>query len=94
MYNLQSGQFRRQFPARLTPAEAKKYRLQQLQAEEALELGDDSPRKFVKGEGKHRGAITGLAVDALNRILISCSDDGKVKVRRDTLSNSTPLTSN
>jgi U3 small nucleolar RNA-associated protein 21 len=82
MYNLQSGQFRRKFPARLTPVEAKKYKLQQLQAENTLELGNDTPRKFVKGEGKHKGAVTGLAVDALNRTLMSCSDDGKVKVSK------------
>jgi hypothetical protein len=40
----------------------------------------DSPRKFAKGEGKHKGAITGLAVDGMNRTVISASDDGKVKV--------------
>ncbi|KAH8644331.1 hypothetical protein IG631_01795 [Alternaria alternata] len=80
MYNLQSGQFRRRFPARLTPVEAKQHKLRQLQAEEALEFADDAPRKFAKGEGKHKGAITGLTVDALNRTLISCSDDGKVKI--------------
>lgn len=80
MYNLQSGQHRRRFPARLTPVEAKKYKLQQLQAEDALDFEDPSPRKFAKGEGRHKGAITGLAIDGLNRILLSCSDDGKVKV--------------
>lgn len=80
MYNLQSGQFRRKFPARLTPTEAKRYKLQQLQVEDQLLIEDDGPRKFTKGEGKHRGAVTGLAVDGLNRTLISCSDDGKVKV--------------
>jgi U3 small nucleolar RNA-associated protein 21 len=83
MYNLQSGQHRRRFPARLTPAEAKKYKLQQLQAEESMFGTDmDSPRKFAKGEGKHKGAVTGLAVDGMNRTLISCSDDGKVKVHK------------
>jgi U3 small nucleolar RNA-associated protein 21 len=82
MYNLQSGQHRRRFPARLTPTEAKKYKLQQLQAEESMFGNDmDSPRKFAKGEGKHKGAITGLAVDGMNRTVISSSDDGKVKVR-------------
>jgi U3 small nucleolar RNA-associated protein 21 len=83
MYNLQSGQHRRRFPARLTPAEAKTYKLQQLQAEESM-FGDelDAPHKFVKGEGKHKGAVTGLAVDGLNRTVISCSDDGKVKVSK------------
>lgn len=80
MYNLQSGQFRRRFPARLTQAEAKKYKLQQLQAEETLEVAEDSLRKYVKGEGKHKGAVTGLAVDGLNRVVISSSDDGKLKV--------------
>jgi U3 small nucleolar RNA-associated protein 21 len=85
MYNLQSGQFRRRFPARLTPVEAKQHKLRQLQAEEALEFADDAPRKFAKGEGKHKGAITGLAVDALNRTLLSCSDDGKVKVSQTSV---------
>jgi U3 small nucleolar RNA-associated protein 21 len=83
MYNLQSGQHRRRFPARLTPAEAKKYKLLQLQAEDANdEELLDAPRKFAKGEGKHKGAVTGLTVDGLNRNVISCSDDGKVKVKQ------------
>jgi U3 small nucleolar RNA-associated protein 21 len=81
MYNLQSGQHRRRFPSKLTPAEAKKYKLQQLQAEESMfETDMDAPRKFAKGEGKHKGAVTGLAVDGLNRTIISSGDDGKVKV--------------
>jgi U3 small nucleolar RNA-associated protein 21 len=81
MYNLQSGQHRRRFPVRLTPAEAKKYKLLQLQAEEADDEETlEGPRKFAKGEGKHKGAVTGLTVDGLNRTVISCSDDGKVKV--------------
>ncbi|KAF9696866.1 hypothetical protein EKO04_005071 [Ascochyta lentis] len=80
MYNLQSGQHRRRFPARLTPAEAKKYKLHQLQLEESTGFEtDDSPRTFAKGEGKHKGAVTGLAIDGLNRTVISCSDDGKIK---------------
>jgi U3 small nucleolar RNA-associated protein 21 len=88
MYNLQSGQYRRRFPVRLTPAEAKKYRLEQLQAEDSMHDVDvDSPRKFAKGEGKHRGAVTGLAVDGLNRTLISCSDDGRVKVSAHSYCN-------
>lgn len=80
MYNLQSGQHRRRFPARLTPAEAKKYRLHQLQLEESTGFQtEDAPKTFAKGEGKHKGAVTGLAIDSLNRTVISCSDDGKVK---------------
>jgi U3 small nucleolar RNA-associated protein 21 len=85
MYNLQSGQHRRRFPVRLTPAEAKKYKLLQLQAEEADDEETlEGPRKFAKGEGKHKGAVTGLTVDGLNRTVISCSDDGKVKVTIST----------
>lgn len=81
MYNLQSGQHRRRYPARLTPAEAKKMKLQQLQQEnEVLAIESPASPRFAKGQGRHKGAITGLAVDGLNRVVISCSDDGKVKV--------------
>lgn len=79
MYNLQSGQHRRRFPARLTPAEANKYKLHQLQLQESTGFETDAPKAFAKGEGKHKGAVTGLAIDNLNRTVISCSDDGKVK---------------
>ncbi|KAF2747948.1 Utp21-domain-containing protein [Sporormia fimetaria CBS 119925] len=77
MYNLQSGQHRRRFPARLKPAEAAKLKLQQLEGGDSL--GPLSSPKFHKGQGKHKGAVTGLAVDSLNRVLISCGEDGKVK---------------
>ncbi|KAF2657992.1 Utp21-domain-containing protein [Lophiostoma macrostomum CBS 122681] len=80
MYNLQSGQHRRRFPTRLTPAEARKLKLQQLEAEDAIiTITSDPSPQFTKGQGKHKGAVTGLAVDSLNRLLISCGDDGKVK---------------
>jgi U3 small nucleolar RNA-associated protein 21 len=49
-------------------------------------------RRFPKGVGKHKGAITGIAVDSLNRVVISCGDDGKVKVSFDILNLSGPLT--
>lgn len=80
VYNLQSGQHRRRFPARLTPVEAKKLQLQRLQEASASIDDLDTVKKFNKGEGRHKGAVTGLTVDSLNRSLISCSDDGKVKV--------------
>ena len=81
MHNLQSGQHRQRFPSRLTPAEARKLKLQQLQ-DEHDPFGDTlaSSPKYSKGQGRHKGAVTGLAVDGLNRVVISCSDDGKVKV--------------
>jgi len=84
MYNLQSGQHRRRFPARLSPAEAKKLKLQQLQKEENDLSFDREPVRFTKGQGRHHGAVTGLAVDGLNRVLVSCSDDGKVKASNET----------
>jgi U3 small nucleolar RNA-associated protein 21 len=90
MYNLQSGQHRRRFPTRLSQAEAKKLKLQQLQLEDAVL--DAQPVKYGKGVGKHKGAITGIAVDSLNRVVISCGDDGKVKVSFNVLNLSGPLT--
>ncbi len=80
MYNLQSGKHRQRFPARLTPAEAKRAKLLQLQAEDGLPNVAQASPKFAKGWGRHKGAVTGLAVDGMNRVVISCSDDGKVKV--------------
>lgn len=66
---------------RLTPAEEKQLKLKQLESEDAfIDVSSPSTPKFGKGEGKHRGAVTGIAVDSLNRTLISCGDDGKVKV--------------
>ena len=87
MYNLQSGQHRRRFPTRLSQAEAKKLKLQQLQSDNTPIDSQLQPPKFGKGVGKHKGAITGIAVDSLNRVVISCGDDGKVKVRFHTLDN-------
>ncbi|KAF2191079.1 Utp21-domain-containing protein [Zopfia rhizophila CBS 207.26] len=80
MYNLQSGIHRQRFPTRLTPAQAKALKLQELEAENVI-LGANSSSlpKFSRGQGKHKGAITGIAVDSLNRTVISCSEDGKVK---------------
>jgi U3 small nucleolar RNA-associated protein 21 len=80
MYNLQSGQHRRRFPSRLTPSEARKLKLEKLQKGDAIDSDDSGIKKFNKGEGRHKGAITGLTVDGLNQVVVSCSDDGKVKV--------------
>jgi U3 small nucleolar RNA-associated protein 21 len=80
MYNLQSGQHRRRFPTRLTQKEAQRVKLQQLEAENSMVVLDtSSSQKFSKGQGKHKGAVTGLAVDSLNRVVISCGEDGKIK---------------
>ncbi|KAL8933267.1 MAG: hypothetical protein Q9211_005876, partial [Gyalolechia sp. 1 TL-2023] len=74
MFNLQSGILRQRFPAPLNPAQAKKLKLQQTSEEPS----GDVPR-FGPGEGKHRKAVTGLMVDRLNRTVISCGLDGKIK---------------
>lgn len=42
--------------------------------------GDAEERKWARGLGRHAGAVTGICVDSLNRTVISCSTDGKVKV--------------
>jgi U3 small nucleolar RNA-associated protein 21 len=77
MFNLQSGLHRQRYPSKLTPAQARKLQIQKLQAPGgALEI---QSAKFPPGLGKHRKGVTGLVVDSLNRTLISCSLDGKVK---------------
>jgi U3 small nucleolar RNA-associated protein 21 len=67
MYNLQSGIHRQSFPPKLNPAQAKQVRLQQLQE-------DDAPRGR-----RHEGSVTGIAVDALNQFVVSCSLDGSIR---------------
>lgn len=74
MFNLQSGILRQRFPAPLNPAQAKKLKLQRTSDEPS----GDVPR-FGPGEGKHKKAVTGLMVDPLNRTVISCGLDGKIK---------------
>lgn len=67
MYNLQSGIHRRRFPEPMTAAQAK-----QLKSKNTNKLS-------MVGRGKHTKAVTGLATDALNRVVISTSLDGKIK---------------
>ncbi|OGE54813.1 hypothetical protein PENARI_c005G10802 [Penicillium arizonense] len=59
MYNMQSGQHRQSFPARLPKSRVSKLNI--------------SPST------KHTKAVTGLMVDSLNRTVVSCGLDGKVK---------------
>ncbi|KAL8828254.1 MAG: hypothetical protein Q9170_006682 [Blastenia crenularia] len=74
MFNLQSGLQRQRFPAPLNPTQAKKLKLQAT----TEEASTNTPR-FGPGEGKHKKAVTGLMVDPLNRTVISCGLDGKIK---------------
>lgn len=79
MFNLQSGIHRQRYPARLTPAQAKQLQLDLAKAEEAIAPVDSGKKKFYRGQGKHTAAVTGVAVDNLNRTVISCGADGKIK---------------
>lgn len=76
MFNLQSGAARQKFPAAVSSAQAKEIKAQLL-----LKGGAGSHRDgvFLPGTGKHTGAITGLVVDNMNKTVVSCSSDGKVK---------------
>lgn len=77
MFNLQSGHHRQRFPSKLTPAQARKLKIQQLNSVDgALE---DGPKRFYAGQGRHTKAVTGLIIDSLNKNIVSCSLDGKVK---------------
>ncbi|KAI4288591.1 MAG: hypothetical protein L6R35_002149, partial [Caloplaca aegaea] len=79
MFNLQSGILRQRFPAPLNPSQAKK-KLRLLQSASGEEApASFTPYRFGPGEGKHRKAVTGLMIDPLNRTVISCGLDGKVK---------------
>ncbi|KAH6662517.1 Utp21 specific WD40 associated putative domain-containing protein [Halenospora varia] len=80
MFNLQSGLHRQRYPSKLTPAQVRKLKIQQLQvAEGAIQLHSNTKKSFIAGLGKHTKAVTGLVVDSLNKHLISCSLDGRIK---------------
>ncbi|KAL7627455.1 rRNA-processing protein utp21 [Parahypoxylon ruwenzoriense] len=80
MFNLQSGLHRQRFPSKLTPAQARQVKMQQLrQADTVVQLQARSTAGFAPGTGKHTQAVTGIVVDSMNKSVISCSLDGKVK---------------
>ena len=76
-FNLQSGIQRQKFPAPISPAQARKLRISLAKDDEGTPA--DDTMKFGLGQGKHKKAVTGIMVDNLNRKMISCSLDGKVK---------------
>lgn len=80
MYNLQSGLHRQRFPSKLTPAQARQVRIQQLrQADDVVSLHAEGRRKYLAGTGRHSRAVTGIVVDSMNKHLVSCSRDGTIK---------------
>ena len=78
MFNLQSGIHRRRFPAPLSPAQARKLKLQPSRPE-GNHLSEVGTQTFEPGEGKHTRDVTGIVVDNLNQVVITCGLDGKVK---------------
>lgn len=78
-FNLQSGIQRQKFPTSLTPGQARKLKMSHAAGNDASGTGLDGTRKYAMGEGRHKRAVTGLMVDGLNKILISCGLDGKIK---------------
>ncbi|KAK0714570.1 Utp21 specific WD40 associated putative domain-containing protein [Lasiosphaeris hirsuta] len=80
MFNLQSGRHRQRFPSRLTPAQVRQLRMQQLKSLDTVsKLQTHSGKSFTAGAGRHTDRVTGLVIDPLNRSVISCSLDGKIK---------------
>lgn len=77
MYNMQSGMHRQRYPARLTPQQAKALKIDM--AKQGLLEEDDGKKRFFRGQGRHATAVVGLAVDSLNKTVVSAGSDGKVK---------------
>jgi U3 small nucleolar RNA-associated protein 21 len=54
--------------------------MQQLrQADDVVQMHAESTRQFSAGTGKHTKPVTGLIVDSMNKTVVSCSLDGKIK---------------
>ncbi|PHH77148.1 hypothetical protein CDD82_3649 [Ophiocordyceps australis] len=81
MYNLQSGSVRHGFPSRLTPSQARQVAQLQLRQADDVSLlqSKTATGKFAPGTGKHCKAVTGIVVDSMNKHLVTCGLDGKVK---------------
>ncbi|KAL3429300.1 Utp21 specific WD40 associated putative domain-containing protein [Aspergillus tetrazonus] len=63
LFNMQSGQYRRSYPCQKT-----KY-----------DLGSEVRYSNKQVHTQHTKSVTGLAIDSLNRTVVSCGLDGKVK---------------
>ena len=80
MFNLQSGLHRQRFPSKLTPAQARQLKAQHLrQLDNATQLQSRTKSRFAQGTGKHVGPVTGIVVDSMNKLVITCSLDGTIK---------------
>lgn len=80
MFNLQSGLHRQRFPSKLTPAQARQIKAQQLrQLDDVEQLQQRTKTNFTPGTGRHTRAVTGIVVDSMNKFVITCSLDGTIK---------------
>lgn len=79
MFNLQSGIQRQKFPSPITASHARNLRMQEASSSKELNEDGNKAPKYIPGRGKHERAISGLIVDDLNRTVISCSLDGRIK---------------
>lgn len=66
MFNMQSGQYRQSYPSQ--------------KAKIRFRTDFDSTKQQENIPPMHTKAVTGLAIDGLNRTVVSCGLDGKVKV--------------
>ena len=78
-FNLQSGIQRQKFPSPLTPGQARKLKMSHAASNDASAIGFGEMRKYALGEGRHKKSVTGLMIDGLNKTLMSCGLDGKIK---------------
>ncbi|KAI9790613.1 MAG: hypothetical protein M1816_004945 [Peltula sp. TS41687] len=79
MFNLQSGQHRQRFPAKVSSKQAERLKAQRTNGNNDTILIQARELIYQRGEGKHKGAISGLVVDSINRKVISCGLDGTLK---------------
>jgi U3 small nucleolar RNA-associated protein 21 len=77
MFNLQSGLHRQRFP----PAKSSKTNGAKPSSGSEHLAPENGLRGSYIHRDRHTKAVTGLAVDGLNRRIISCGLDGKLKVR-------------
>jgi U3 small nucleolar RNA-associated protein 21 len=76
MFNLQSGLHRQRFP----PTNSSKSKGVMLYSESDHLAAENGILGQHIRRDRHTKAVTGLAVDGLNRSIVSCGLDGKLKV--------------
>ena len=67
MFNLQSGIHRQRFPPKLTVGQSKRFRQQEIASGEDFQVAS-----------QHTNSVTGIAVDNVNKTVVSCGLDGAI----------------